>query len=376
MRKVILTGVVVSAVFASLALGCNGGAGEGDEGDPTGTGPGGPGGTSGTPGSSCAAVTGNLPLSASKASTPAIVWGGGAFGVVWADMAKDEGDIHFALVDPSGTIEAESVVFEGAGASSVPAITSSDGGFLVVWRDADGTIRGRSLSGSGGPQGDAFEVAKTGNPDTRPSITTTGSGPMVAWSDQGQSFIALVGPSGPGESTPIAGASFPAVAAYAGKAGVAWGEGGSVGLSEVDAGNMSMQAPVKGNATSPANLAMATDGDRFFVAWEDLRSGEEEIYLSTLDGEVRVNGASGSANWPSVVWTGSHAAVAYYQFRDGPPQIFVTLVGPDLARDGLDTEVTLDGSARFPAIAWSSQRLGVAWAVKDGPVEMTMLECH
>ena len=69
-------------------------------------------------------------------------------------------------------------------------------------------------------------------------------------------------------------------------------------------------------------------------------------------------------------------AAAYYQFRDGPPQIFLSLVGPDLVRATQDLEVTSDGAARFPSVAWSGDRLAVVWAVTDGGINAALVECH
>jgi hypothetical protein len=378
MRNAIISSVLFST-FLALA-GCNGGGGTDGEGEDDASGPGGPGGpggTSGTTGSSCAAVTQNLPLPGSRGTTPAIAWGGDAFGVAWSSLDKDEGDIHFALVDTSGALLGQSVVFEGVGASSVPSIAARGGGFVVVWRDADGKIRGRNLDGGGAPQGEAFEVGPTTNIDTRPSVASSAAGTVVAWSDVGQSFIGVLGTSGMTNQQTIANAMFPAVTGAGAKAGVAWSEGGTVGVSEVDPESLAMQSPVTRNATTAANLSLTSDGSRFFVAWEDLRSGEEEVYLSDGgEGEIRVHGESGSANWPSVTWTGSHVVAVYYQFRDGPPQIFLSLIGPDLVRATQDLEVTADGAARFPSVAWSGERLGVVWAVTDGGVETAMVECN
>ena len=376
MRNAIITSVLFST-FIALA-GCNGGTGtDGEEDGTTAGGPGGPGGSTGTTGSSCAAVTGNLPLPGSKGTTPSIAWGGDAFGVAWSSQDKDEGDIQFALLDTSGELLGQSVVYEGAGISSVPSIAARGGGFVVVWRDSDGKIRGRNLDGGGAPQGEAFEVGATANIDTRPSVASAVPGTVVAWSDVGQSFLGVLGTSGMTNQQTIPNAMFPAVTGAGVTAGVAWSEGATVGFSKVDPKSADMQAAVTRNATTPANLSLASDGTRFFVAWEDLRSGEEEVYLSDGgDAEVRVHGESGSANWPSLAWTGSHIAAVYYQFRDGPPQIFLSLIGPDMVRATQDLEVTADGAARFPSVAWSGDRLGVVWAIKDGGVETAMVECH
>jgi hypothetical protein len=124
---------------------------------------------------------------------------------------------------------------------------------------------------------------------------------------------------------------------------------------------------------------MSSDGERFVVAWEDLRSGVEQVYAAWMDSggaeQASIPSSGGSANWPSVAWTGTHAAIAYYQFRDGPPSIFLALVGPDLKRVA-DVEVTPGLTARFPSVAWSGTRLAVAYAIKDGNVQVAMMDCN
>jgi hypothetical protein len=89
--------------------------------------------------------------------------------------------------------------------------------------------------------------------------------------------------------------------------------------------------------------------------------------------------SSESANYPDVAWTGTHDAVVYYQFRDGPPAIYLSLVAPDLATDGQDLKVSGDGlSARYPRIVRTGDpngTIGIVYAEKDGQIRASLVTC-
>jgi hypothetical protein len=124
------------------------------------------------------------------------------------------------------------------------------------------------------------------------------------------------------------------------------------------------------DATQP-RLAATANG--FLAAWEDARSGSDnELHLSAIDANGAAGGdalvetpMTGDANWPAIAWSGATAAVAYYQYRSGPPQIFLTRFdGAGTRLDGADLQVSSTPSgarARFPAVAWSGSAFGVAW---------------
>ena len=372
--------IVISSALAMLAGslgfglgGCKGGTGDDNSG---GNGPGGPSTGSGLGGTSCALVSANLPLG-SKGTTPSIVWGGSAFAVVWQSTDVDAGNIQVAMVDGDGKLVSEAAVTTSGNTSAVPVIARLGQGFVVVWRDSDGAIRGRKLDSGGTPSGAEFQLSANGNPEARPALAETSAGVVVSWGDQGQAFVGLVGDGVMSQKTGLPNATFPAVAGAGADLGVAWSEGGAVKFSKVSATSLTPGNPVSHEATAQ-NLAMASGDGHFLVAWEDTRSGEEEIYVTFGDDsggdEVIAELEGGSANWPSVAWIGDYAAVAYYQFRDGPPRIYLSFVDADLGHVGEDVQVA-EEAARFPALSWSGDRLGIAWAVKDGGVEMAVADC-
>ena len=73
--------------------------------------------------------------------------------------------------------------------------------------------------------------------------------------------------------------------------------------------------------------------DAFFVAWEDMGAGEEQVRLAKVTNEVAAKvdvSAGASANWPTVVWNGDTVAVAYYQYRDGPATVYMAFYDGNL----------------------------------------------
>ena len=69
----------------------------------------------------------------------------------------------------------------------------------------------------------------------------------------------------------------------------------------------------------------------------------------------------------------------YYQFRDGPPAIYLSLVTKDLTASGQDLKVSGDGvAARYPRFARTgdpSGTLGIVYVEKDGPIRAALVTC-
>jgi len=91
--------------------------------------------------------------------------------------------------------------------------------------------------------------------------------------------------------------------------------------------------------------------------------------------EAIVSRGEGSANWPALAWTGHGLAVAYYQFRDGPPGVFVTLLSRDLEPMGDEIEASGGATARYPALAWTGHELGIAYTEQDQGIRLSRASC-
>jgi hypothetical protein len=79
---------------------------------------------------------------------------------------------------------------------------------------------------------------------------------------------------------------------------------------------------------------------------------------------------------PDVAFVGDRAAVVYYQFRDGPPVVYLSLIEPGRGRVGEELRISGRGGARFPRIASAGGgTLGVTYAQRGGPVRLATITC-
>jgi len=349
-----------------------------------------PGGSGGNLNPLCAPVGDIVPVSAGKGSTPSIAWSNGRFAVAWQARESVTDEVRVALIAPDGTKQSEHVLAAITAGPSLPKVHPTESGFVVVWQDAGASgsvIRAQQLDADGAPTAGPFDVGTSGVTEARPTSALVKGGVAIAWMEPQDSRIGVLSGSSMGAMTTLPGARFPAVASRGGEAEVAlaWSSGATLSFARATSPGGAPQ--MMNNATvrtgpGEAKLPRVAAGDgQWFVAWEDTRSGAERVYLSRVDGsdkplgEVRVEEDEGSANWPDVVWTGTHAAVAYYQFQEGPPAVYLRLFGPDLSV--ATPPIKLSGkNARFPAVTVAGEELGVAWAIKDGGVELVRVACE
>jgi len=387
------TTFLLSVGLAALASAC-GGAGTGDDagaGGGTGTGTGtdtgaGAGSTgTGATGSACALVTKGAPVSEGLGAAPSLLWTGDQYAVAWTDTSKDDGDIHLAMIGPDGAKKSEVEIDSGAAVSSHVSVVRAGDGLVVLWQDAAGAgsvVRGRRVNMDGQVQGNAFQLAQSGVAEAWPVGASAEAGIAVAWMDTGRAHVGFLGADSALSGTvPVDGGMFPWVTADGAELGMAWSTGAQISFARPTV-NGPMN-PVHHPGVNALLTRVAMGGSSAFLTWEDIRDGEgsEQIFLvrveegGAVSNEVVVPADGGSANWPAMVWTGSHVAVAYYQWRDGPPAVFLELFKPDLTSLKVDLEVSGEAGARFPALAWTGEEIGVAYAEKDGGIFLSTVSC-
>jgi hypothetical protein len=386
-RRPRLAGLTLGLIC--LAAGCGGETKGTTSTGSTGTGA---GTTTGGIAPKCAVGARDVLVSVGAGSAPAVAFGGDRYLVAWTSTVKDAGDIRVALLDAKGAKVTEQALAEGAGESSYPSVIADGNGFLVVWQDkgvSGAVVNGRRVDAQGMPQGAAFEIAKSTSVDARPSAAPGSLGNAIAWADMASSTLALVSGGIVLGKTAIDSGVNPALGSGGGALGITWVAGSKLGASML-AGPGAPLAPVMfREAVGKANAPRVTvhDDGSLAVAWEDNRAGDgnESVYLVRIDksahagAEKRIPMSAESANYPDVAWTGTHDAVVYYQFRGGPPSIYLSLIGPDLAADGQDLKISGDGlAARYPRIVRagdSAGTLGVVYAEKDGPIRASLVTC-
>ncbi len=349
--------------------------------------------SSGGPAAKCAVGVQDLIVSAGSGSSPTVAFGGDRYLVAWTSTVKDAGDIRVALLDAKGAKVTEQALAEGPGMSAYPSVVPEAGGFLVVWQDTGsptGTVvMGRRVDAQGMPKGLAFQIAKSASADARPTAAPAPVGTAVAWSDSTSSMLGLLNGEMLVSTTSIDQGVSPAIGGSGAALGITWIAGSKLGASMMTSPGAPL-APVMfreavGKANAP-RVAVHDDGT-LSVVWEDNRAGDgnETVYLTRIDksaqagAEMRIPMSPASANYPDVAWTGTREAVVYYQFRDGPPAIYLSLVAPTLMTDGQDLRISGDGiAARYPRITRTGDAngtLGVVYAEKDGKIRASLVTC-
>lgn len=328
-------------------------------------------------------VAGEAAIGSGEVASPVIAFGGGKFAVAWSE--KGAPGVQVGIVDEHGASLGQRTIATGV-TPTEPAITAlPGGGFLVAWQER-GTVRGARLDAEGHPLGEPFAIAKTTSLGARPDVAASAHGTAIAWTDATSALLGELGPTGLAAKTSLAGAADPSLASGSDTVAMVWTTGSRIGFAQLASPMSTITPTFLREAPGKANVprAAVAGGGGFWVTWEDDRGGDghESVRLARIDesgkasAEVSVPGDDGSANYPDVAALGEHAAVTYYQFRDGPPRVFLTFIGPDLRREGEDFRVSGQTPARFPRIAAGRDTLGVVYALRSGPGRVTVLTCH
>ncbi len=346
----------------------------------------------GLPGAQCAVGVRDVLVSNGAGSAPAVAFGGDHYLVAWTSTVKDAGDIRIALLDAKGTKVTEQPLAQGPGVASFPSVVAEADGFLVVWQElaaAGAVVNGRRVDAAGMPKGAAFSIATSGSVDARPSVAAASLGAAVAWADTTGATLGLINGEALLSKTPIDQGAAPAIGGAGAALGITWVAGSKLGASRMASPGAPLTPIMFREAVGKANaprVAVHDDGT-LSVVWEDNRAGDghEAIYRVRIDKsaqagkETMISLGTDSANYPDVAWTGTQDAVVYYQFRGGPPGIFLSLIAPDATKGAQDLRISGDGvAARYPRIVRTGDpagTLGVVYAEKDGPIRASLVTC-
>lgn len=370
--------------LATLLAGCAGG-GSPQGGD---AGAGGPGAGKGSKekgeapsgrGPECS-VDNQVDLGTAEATSPAVAFAGGRFAVAWTEQHTG---LHLAVVDDHGNQTGARILAPGPRVGDAVVTALPKGGFLVVWQEP-GAVHGLRVSADAAPVGSAFTLCKAAGGDPRPSAAAAAGGTMVTWMEPTGVTLGEVQEAGLGSTATVPGAAEPALAS-SGDA-LVFTVKSQLGFARPALPLRSVEPVIYHDlqGTIRAPRASAAGGGRFFVTWEDDAAGDGseavDLTLVSADGKpasaVQVPGEAGSANDPDVATVGGYAAVVYYQWRDGPPAVYLSLFGQDLRRAGEDLRLSEKG-ARFPRIASSGEgTIGVVYARKEAPLRLSVVNCH
>ena len=337
-------------------------------------------------------IKADVALGKGEGTSPAIAFEGDQFAVAWTDLTRGAGDIVLSLIDRDGGASTEHRIAGGAAAQFTPAVASMPGGFLVAWEEigpGGGMVRAVRVGADGEPQGTPFTVATSVSPEAHPDAAPTRNGALLGWTEATGAYVAETDDGKLGPKVAIPGGQQVSVAGADDGGAAVWVAGERIGV-------MRIRVPVAQDAKAPtlfreapgrANLPRIAAGPArgFGVVWEDARGGpnKESVLFAhvgpegAVSREIPVSPAGGSANCPDVAWIGERAAVAYYQYRDGPPAIYLALVDPAAGVTGRELEISDRAGARFPRIvAGGGGVVGVAYSERGGPARIAVVECR
>jgi hypothetical protein len=327
-------------------------------------------------------VAGTTDLGTAEATSPAVAFGAGRFAVAWTE---EHTGLHLAVVDDLGNQVATRILATGPKLAEAAVTALPAGGFFVAWQEA-GAVRALRVGADATPAGSAFTLGTTAGGAPRPSLAAAAGGTAITWADT--TGVTVGEPSDTGLGTPatVPGGADPALAASADA--LVFTTGNKLGFARLALPVRKLEPEIFGDLPGAIKVprASAAGHGSFFVTWEDDAAGDghEAVYLTRIgaDGkrasEVLVSSDSGSANYPDVATVGGYAAVVYYQWREGPPAVYLSLLGPDLRPAGEDLRVSEKG-ARVPRVASSTPAegtLGVVYTRHDAPARLSRVTCR
>ncbi len=287
-----------------------------------------------------------ISTAANRQSSPSVAYNGTNFLVVWEDYRGGSGsDIYGARVNGSGGVIDTSgiVISAAAGNQFAPVVASNGASFLVAWQDFRGggfsDIYGARVNGSGVVlDTSGIAISTAANHQAAPALAYDGTNFLVVWQD-----------SRNGGFTDIYGARVSG-------AGVLLDSGGRALSTAADA------------QYSPA---VAHDGTSFLVVWQDLRNGGADIYGARVSGAgtlldangLAITTATGAQASPAVAHDGTRFLVVWQDSRGGNTDIYgarMSGAGAVLDAGGLAIS-TASNHQSSPAVAHDGTNFLVVW---------------
>jgi hypothetical protein len=222
-----------------------------------------------------------------------VAWTGSQFGIAWEDGGDPASDLYFASV--SGTTASAPVQrTNAAGTSLLPRLVWTGSAYGLAWESdrAAGNMQAYfGLADTSGQGSGTDPVISSGGHGFGPDLAWSGSVFGVAYEDNRSGsfriYLQLVQPDGQlsGSAIDVSGAG-PATEAKVAWAGDHWAvaylSGGLVVLAQMspDAVPTVARAQVVSGAAGHAdNPDLAWTGSAFGLAWQDDRSGNQDIYF-------------------------------------------------------------------------------------------------
>jgi hypothetical protein len=299
-----------------------------------------PGSADAAPGADAPPATGTaeipITVGTTNSTDPALAFTDDGYSVIWSDTRNANRELYLQRV-AAGVLAGTNVrITNATGYSGFPALAWSGTDLAVAWED-----------GRLGTDEVYFErMDKLGGPLSlqRPLSSAAGLAydPSVAWN----------------------GTDF----------GVAWEDGGNA-LSQIYVvtanGSVPVRTPVQRTSSTHVSLLpeLVWTGSGYGIAFESNRSGSMQVYFVRSDATGAATGtdppvlsSGGQAFGPSLAWNGTSFAVAYEDDRSGTQQIYLQLLLATGAVDGVAIPVTSGGTAATEAsLVWAGDHWSIAY---------------
>ena len=326
---------------------------------------------------------GRLTTTPAGSSNPSLVWGENRFSAVYEDLgASTTEDLYVVRATPAGAPvgTAQTIVATGANETrpravwtgSEMAVLWSNGGVQFQRFDRDGRALGSSINLS--DTGSKCDLTWTGK---EYGVVCEGGGGQagIVFRRLNPNGTTIVGPVGIWNTTPYS--ELPRVAWNGTHYAIVWQDGAPwsqqilrfrrITPENIAAGSIVDVGPAPGTAFTPV---IAAGGTTFGVAWQDRRNAESEIYFARFSAagarigfEVRVTNAPGGSFDPTIAWSGAEWGLAWDDLRTGDEEIWFGRVDATGVKVGSDLQVSnAAGHSRHPSIAWAGGKYGIAWS--------------
>lgn len=233
-----------------------------------------------------------------------MVWTGSEYGISWHDYRTGDWEIFFARISEAGALLGSNIrITNDPSESATPSLAWTGSEYGLAWHDyrhGDAEILFRRISDIGDLVGDQVRVSNEDGDSFYPSLAWTGSEYGIAWHDFRDSnweiYFARLSATGALMASDIRITDDPA---YSGSASLVW------------------------------------NGAEYALSWNDSKFDDDlEIFFRRIDGdgsliddELRITGAFGDSEHPSLVWTGSEYGISWDDDRDGNAEIYFARVG-------------------------------------------------
>jgi len=323
---------------------------------------------------------------------------GADFVVVWEDLRGGDADVFAARVTSAGVVRDRVAVASGAGHQGAPAVASDGSGALVAWEhEDDGRFVTRAARVSAGAVLDAtpIELPSGAGSQRAPVAAWSGAHYLVAWEDfrgDGDVYAARVAadgavldPAGVAVSAGAGAQLAPGVACGLDECFVAWadlrdGVSYDVFGARVAADGAVLDAvgvPVVRAPEAQFAPAVAWDGGRYLVAWQDarvdgvsadLRAARVDPVEGAAAADFAVSAAVGDQVTPSLVAGGGQVLALWDDRRAGREEGDVRAARIGLPEFVLDPAGRIVSAAaaqeRAPAVAFDGGDYLVVWEAR------------